>query len=889
MARTQLIERLHQLHPLTLVVAPAGYGKTTLLSKWLDDSPLPSTWLSLDERDDGFLPFLAYFLAAIRKLFPDSCSLTLALAFGAEVPNPSLLAATLINELDSVAAPFILVLDDYQFVTEPAAHQFVAELLRHPSRTLHLVLSTRFDPPLPLAVYRARDQLTELRTHDLRFSEDETSRFLHHALKAAPDREIVAILRTKTEGWIAGMRLAVLYLRTEPEHATALANLQGNSRYTMDYLAAEVLSNQPAAVQEFLIKTSFLDRLCAPLCEAVVGPSLTAAAAQGYLERLEQQNLFVFPLDEATAWFRYHHLLQQLLRYRLQQTSSPDELANLHARAAAWFDAHGLVEEAIIHALKSNDSDAAIRILEAHRHEAMNQEQWQQLELWLRLFPPNLADTRPELAILEAWLMHGRHQMAAIPHQLDRAVLLMNSVALPETLRSHLTSEIDALRSQQFYRAMDAEGAYTTAMRALATAPLSYSMVRGIAYLFAAGGLQLRGDIEGALHLLAAGEREDSFARGPFACRLLVAYCFLYWMLADLMQLEQTASRLLQLAIAGNLQDSIAWAYFFRGCGRYQQNDLTGASSDFTASVAQRYSAHGYTFAQGAFGLAATFQAQGLPDRAREVAEMMLGYAQATNNAAIRIEAQAFQAHLALARGELELAYTWAARFDRSYQGPLLVFFVARIAHVRVLVHQNTTASRQLARRLLDDLDADITRMRNTRCLIDVLALRSLLVAEEGDETTALRLLEQALGLARPTDVVRALADLCPDLDPLLTKLAQADVAPEFIARIQAASRSAPSPDLPQIPLDETHAPARRGPFPAELRHADLLEMLTYREMDVLLLLEQRYSNKEIAHQLGITTDTVKQHTINLFRKLHVDNRRQAVVQARALGVLPAT
>ena len=359
--RQHLLDRLEKnVHrPLTLVSAPAGYGKSTLLSCWLESCDLLSGWVSLDENDNDLRVFLSYFLAAVRTQFPDACNKTNAMLNSSALPSGSVLTHSLVNELDQIGSSFVLVLDDYHAISDKTIHGLIAELLQHPPGPLHLVLSSRVDPPLPLASFRARNQMTEIRVRDLRFSPEETGAFLEQLIGAPVDDIAAAILQEKTEGWITGLRLALLSLRHRSDLNRMLENLPAESRYVADYLLAEVLLNQPEEKLEYLLATAILDRFCAPLCDAVCVPGSKFGeckiGGEQFLNWLEKSDLFVVPLDEQGRWFRYHHLFQQLLQSRLKQRFDPDEISALQMRASCWFAENDLIDEAIQYALAAGD------------------------------------------------------------------------------------------------------------------------------------------------------------------------------------------------------------------------------------------------------------------------------------------------------------------------------------------------------------------------------------------------------------------------------------------------------------------------------------------------------------------------------------------------------
>ena len=605
--RARVRERLDRSleHPLTLVCAPAGYGKTTLLSDWLADSGHPYVWLSLDESDDDLAVFLNYFVAAIHTVYPQACTNTLALLAAPELPPPTRLANALATDLEALPCQpgpadgrcCILVLDDFHLLRNEAIAALLAEIWRHPPRTLHLILSTRRDPPLPLDVLRARGELSEIRIQDLRFTRDEVAVFMQQATELPLDEHAIALLAERTEGWAAGLRLAALTLTTHDDVYGHLADLPADNRYVMDYLLGEVLSHVPAATQDFLLKTSILNQLSGPLCDAVTESAAAPGNGQANLAWLAQAGLFTWSMDPQQEWYHCHHLFRRLLQIQLEQRHSPAEIAKLHIRASTWLAGNGFINEAIEHSLEAGDVAEAVRLVEVHRHAAMNQEHWHDLQRWLGCLPRQVIDEHPELVLAEAWLLHHRSVLAGLPERLARAEALLQQTPLgeharlSEETRLNLQGEIDTLTSQLVYWTADAGRTLALTQRALAVTPNEHSYVRALARLFAATALQMRGDIQGAIETLDEGLREDRFGSHTYTPRLLASMCFVYWMAADLPQLLLTADHLLELARERNLAESLDWAQYFRGCAHYQQNDLETAARDFRGSCA---GAHGH-------------------------------------------------------------------------------------------------------------------------------------------------------------------------------------------------------------------------------------------------------------------------------------------------------
>ena len=377
--------------------------------------------------------FLRYFVAAIRTVFPEACAETLAL-LGAPYPTAQApLVVALSNELERLPARCVLVLDDYHTIRGEAVHDFLSELLRHWPQRLHLVLISRSNPPLPLANLRAKGQVAEIRTRDLRFTPEEAAAFLGKALRAPLSPSAVALLDQRLEGWIAGLRLVTLSLCAGADAETELAGLSGTSVEIADYLVDEVISCQTPAILKFLLATSILDRFCAALCECVLGSDASGddppCDVPACIQWLESNNLFVIPLDNDRQWYRYHHLFQELLQRRLLAEVGPEQVTELHRRAAAWFAGQGLIDEALHHALAADDLDLAARLMEAGLCDALNREDRPTLDRWLRLLPEDFIQRRPWLLMIKAFAFQFSWQLPAVWKLLDQIEALLDEGA----------------------------------------------------------------------------------------------------------------------------------------------------------------------------------------------------------------------------------------------------------------------------------------------------------------------------------------------------------------------------------------------------------------------------------------------------------------------------
>lgn len=881
---------------LTLVSAQAGAGKTTLLSQWLAEYPGPSAWLSLDEHDTDLLTFVQYLCAALQMTAPDMCTQTLALIHAPVSAPPRVLLASFVNELDATfgvgwlpadndadEAGFVLVLDDYHAITIPAIHTFVAGLIDYLPRNVHLVLSTRTDPPLPLVARRTGQEMIELRTADLRFTPAEAGALLRLTVGRDVDTEIVAHLADKMDGWAVGLRLAGLALGMGPDAGGFDVERGSESGGTggvalMEYLVNEVLARQPVTRLNFLLRTSVVDRFNADLCAALLQPDSdlpdpsrrpTPESAHVILRELSAANLFLVQLDAEGQWFRYHHVFRDLLRYRLELQCAQDTVKELHYRASRWFEAHSQVEEALQHAFATGDVDYAASILSRQRYALINLNRWQLLDRYLHRFPRGYVQHRPELLMLKIWRLHHQGHGEQLPEALHELEACLKVSDLPTELLQHLQGEISVLHSWLSYFRADVERTIAQAQFALANTAEELWIARVLARLTLAGARHMQGDASGAYDVLYQGFDQEFVQDEVFRATLLMSVCFMDWLGADLPRLTQTATQCLTYCNEPCSVEIRNYALHHLACADYQRNDLTAAEQHFAAVVRQPYLNYSRAFTHAAIGLSLTYQAQGREQEARTVIEHAENHLSETGNTPLLAEIRAYHAELALRQNRLTVAEQWLNQFaDLPPLTAMPAFFRAEMTPVKIWLARNTPGSRRQAATRLAVLAEYTMRTHNTIAAIEVLALQALLVAADGDERTAHELAGQALALGQSGGVVRLFADLGAPMARLLATIDHGPLAPEYLGQVRAAFAAC----------------ARNG----HQQVARPIDPLTHRETEVLSLLARRLTNKEMADTLGLSPDTVKTHTLNIYAKLDVHGRRDAVKKAQELGLVYA-
>jgi LuxR family maltose regulon positive regulatory protein len=889
-SRPRLTAKLNQgaALPLTIVCGPAGSGKTSLLGDWATSRSVPTAWLSLDESDDNLTTFVAGLLAAVQAVVPSVGTTTRSVLMAMPHPSPEEVAIELGDELLGLDEDLVLVLDDYHLVGSLEVHDFVAALLLHPPPRFHLVISSRVEPPLALARHRVHGHVIEVRAADLTFSAEETLAFVRRATDGEVEPGTIDLLHARNEGWIAGIHLAALALRDRPDHPRTQADgTIEPARRAMDFLVDEVIDRQPEEVQRFLIGVAAPERLCAELCQALLDPPTSAAACQAMLERIEAAGIFLVRLGEEGRWFRFHHLFRDALLDRLVAREGADAVRTTHRRAGAWFADQGMIDLAIRHALAAGDAAGAADLVERHVQLALVQERWPDLERWLDLLPREQIDGRPALQIARGWVYQGRGQFGELGATLSRvaAVLERRRDTIGADDLAVLRAELDVLRL--FTIVVDAHVDETLAMasRAMATLPAD-RCAAGYASFFAGVILQLAGDEAGGRRLL-----EDTLARHAgetdplavyHACRAGSGLVFLHLHAGDLAACRQAARDLLALADRHGLGRSAAEALAHLGEVSYERGDVDAAIAHFSAAARQE-EAGPVIVIQTALGLALAYQAAGRDVEAEATLTHLLDVILAADAVEFLPPIRSFQARLAILRGDVDPALRWLRDTSQDpVEWGLHSIEVPALTRIKVMLADGATASLAAADQEIERFLRRTESTGATRFRIEALAIQALVRRARGQTGEALAGLRRSLALAEPRGFVRTFVDLGDPLARLLRELAAHDGAFLYGDRLLAAgadraSRPAPAPS----------EPALLSLVPPSPPDSPTIEALTEREQEILAGLQRRLSNKEIAQELAISPLTVKRHTSNIYGKLGVNSRRQAIRRIGASSPAP--
>lgn len=862
-SRSRLIERLNagQARKLTFISAPPGFGKTTLLSTWISQNQHCVAWISLDAGDNEPSLFWTYIIAALQMLDAHLGEQALSILRSTQSASLESVVATLINELTTFSDQFVLVLDDYHVITSAAIHATITFLLNHQPPQMHLIISTRTDPPLPLAQLRAHDELTELRAGDLRFTSDEASIFLNQRAGLDLTAQDVAALESRTEGWIAGLQLAALSMRGRADLSTFINAFTGSHRFIVDYLSDQVLQQQPEKLRFFLLQTSILDRLSAPLCDALTGHT----GSQAMLEMLDQRNLFLTQLDDDRRWYRYHHLFADVLEHRLKE-EQPDAMLDLHRRASEWHERAGLLPQAVHHALAAQDFERAVQLIERVADSVWQRGEITTLTGWMQALPDDVRRAHPMLCLEYARFLAEAFQNVAAETIVREVELGLeaNTPTIDQEAAS-LHGRMAALDAHLASLHNDFSQSIQLSQRAQKLIAADDSRWRGFIALNLAGAYRFTSRWEEASQTYTAaatfcqlaGNQVDALAALSLRGEVLQAQ-------GQLREAARQFEQVLQLAQAWDIPYSPAIGYALTGLGRVwcEWDDL-----DAALRYAQAGLEHGIradfvdVMLRGYLALVRIRKAQGDLDNALALLEDVEPVVQRMGVPEVKEWVNSFRAQVWLEKGDSEAAFHWAAGDSVNIHDGIYPTIPVALAHVWLAQGQPDRALQLLDHAL--QAAEQVGRLGNA---IQILIVKALAHRARGDPDQALTDLEKALELAEPEGYFRVFVDEGKPILRLLARAAERNPASDYIQKL----------------LEGLGGPVAIEP----VAPPQLIERLTTREFQVLQLIADGATNQEIANELVLAINTVKKHISNIYGKLGVDNRVQAVARARQLGLL---
>jgi LuxR family transcriptional regulator, maltose regulon positive regulatory protein len=752
---TRLEDGLHKR--LTLISAPAGFGKTTLATQWVEQIPGHSAWLSLDKNDNEPDVFLKYVIAALRSVLPGVCEGLGSLLTSPTLPPPDYLADVMVSELSRTQDRLLLVLDDDHTITSEPVQAIVIRMLEHLPEKLHMVIISRMDPPWPLALWRVRHWLNEIRAADMRLSLEEAQAFFARGLEKPLAPATVEMLQERIEGWMAGLQVALLSLADAEDPEQRARDFSHNDRLVVDFLMDEVVSHQSPEVLNFLAVTAMFHCFCAPLADFVMSDQHPSPDSRRLIERLETQNLFIVPLDRERHWYRYHHLFQNLVVHHLNTVLSPERKALIHKRAAEWFMQQGSIEEAMEQFLSAGAMDDDAFLFQEHMTTAIGDDlSYRTLGRWLGLFPEAVHEQHPAMLVAKVFEKCMVWDFPAIARLLDQAQLLLDSPGLrmSEARRQWLQADVDSQRCFLLYWRGEAEDALNHSLQTLPKVPRNHLD----AYIYAAGSYAMTGRRDEALRLMKTAIREDCEAGSRGAGRLLVALAVLHIYSGKLDAVWETARQMLLLHETAPVPDHFrGYVHYFLGCVAYERNLLDAAATHFNHVEELRYRVNRRLNQDILFCLARVASAGGDVERAYECVA-------AAHTMAVRMKDPLgiqlcgfFEARLAAFSGKFTNAPLDAG--PPTMDSNKFWLEVPSMMRAEYLVDGTSQVELKDGLQAVEDGLQSARRVHNTRQTIQFMALKAVALERAGRRDNALEVLLEALRLAKPLGFVRTFVD----------------------------------------------------------------------------------------------------------------------------------
>lgn len=856
-SRPNLIERLNMGSklPLILVSAPAGYGKTTLVSGWLETHSQRYSWLSLDEYNNEPIIFLSYFVESIRKSVPDFGEEVIQLIKASELPPIEILTNYVINQLANLQSDLILALDDYHFINNLAIHEFIDRILQFPPPKFHLLLITRRDPAFKIQIMRSKNLIAEIRAADLSFTNKEIEIFLERSSGKNFDSHINKKISQITEGWVAGVRLFTLKFNNNINDG--LEGFEIGGRSYMRLMMEEVLDKLPSRTREYIFKTSILYQFNAKLCDGVCGEYNRESSSDNYgqefISSIERSNLFIVALDDRNGWYRFHHLFQDYLQTKLRQYCNQKDIAELHIKAGNWLKENGYFKGALVHFIYAKSFIKAIKVFEELKHEFLNQHKWHELKSNIQIFPPDVITQSVELRLAQCWINIYDGKTFEMFDSLAEIEKDINSQQLSHEGKRRLQAELNCLLPYKTYNIdKDYELCIAQCEFALNNLAEDQQYIRGYAWIFLIGSLQVLNRYQEAVEMVITNleDKENSLLN----THLYLVLSFIQWIEGDIDELKQTARQLIRFGEKDSNLEAKANGHHFYGICCYMTNDLEGAEQSLNEAYRLRHYTIGVTNLMNSIALAHTYMAQGSYSKAEDLLQEAKQFAAIKSGFYFITMIDAALSEVYLAREFIEKAYDKVKITEKLPLVPFSNFYAPQFSFVKVLIYCGDHESISIAKRHMIQIESFLSNFNNKIFIARFMALKAILVFDDGKRNEAFKIIDKLVKKTRAENMIRVFLDAGPKMLELLNIYKSNSCSEPIVDAVIRAFGS-------QVSTVE----------------------LTSRELEILPLL--RMSNKEIATKLFISEKTVKRHGNNIFKKLQVKNRREAYAKVEEMNI----
>ncbi len=864
--RHRLIKKLDyglQL-PFILISAPSGFGKSSLVSAWLENTEIKNAWLSLEGGDSDLIQFLQYFVEAIRKEDEFFGSRLIPLLDAPEFPPLEVLTTSLLNDLAGLKEEMLLVLDDYHFIHDTEVHQLIVNLMQFPIPHFHLVMTSRQDPPFPLIEWRKKNRLIEIRINDLTFTTEEITTFFKKSKHVSLPHSKSDSLLSLTEGWASGLRLVSFNINSVEDVEIFISKQQSFDMLGLEEMVNNILERQPPETLEYILKASISDQFCADLLDHLCltdKNKVLGKQGKAIVERMERSNLFIIDLDDRNNWYRYHHLFLDLLRNKAQETYPLEELQKIHEKIADWLILKGYLEDAIKHYIQASQWGKAIIGFNRLRRDLINKNKWQKLIQLFELFPEDIQNRDSILKITKAWILMYQFKIFEFFEFMDN-IEPWNFISSTEDIGiEDLIGELNTFYAYRTYNmVMDYKLCLKQSRIALNKLTPDNLYARGLAWIFVGGALHITKDANSALEVISDGmEKEKS---SLVQSQLYMISNYIYWIDGNLSALLKGSELHYQMGVKADLNEAVVNGRFFKGIAHYMSNDLENAKVQLESAYSNRWFVLGVHHINLVYALVLTYFETGEKEKAQKIADDLSEYASATGNGSLILFTQSLQAELSFRLNDYPKAKDLIDLIESTPVYPLSNFSAPHLVYVKALIYFGEESNFNKAAQILDALEPMLQKTQNKRFLPEVYGYKAMLFAERGQDQRAFKYLNKAIELLHHGKFIRAFIDQGPKMFELLKKYANLNGGFPYQDEILSVFESKISPGS-KVKVD-----------------------LTFREMDILKLIHAKLTNQQIGDKLFISEKTVKRHAGSIFKKLKCKNRREAAVWADEFGIV---
>ncbi len=869
--RPHLIEYLNKeiRRPLTLISAGAGYGKSTFVSSWFNEIRYHKAWVSLDPNDNDIREFISYFIYAIKEKIPDFGKNTIPLISGLYIPDINIITKSLINELNQLEELFVLALDDLYFIKSMEIYQLISTLINHPPSNFHLVLISRIDPPIPLSKLRSNKKMKDIRVTQLKFSDTDVKNFLKSNIEISKSdtKNIVKMLTSRVDGWITGLRLALLQLSFFNLNKRNVEEAFSEMNFSEHYIIDEIINQIDQDILDFLIKTSVLKRINSTQISFVFEDNNIDKTDQ-IIRNLVKNNLFIINLDNEHNWYRYHHLLHSFLQKQLKKKYSQEYISKIHIKAADWYEKEEMIEDAFYHISQLNSNEFTVGLIERNMYKPLNEDKWYVLDEWLKKIPKENILKSPDLIIAQLWVSQNKNKIWEIPGLLEKLKGFEN---MDEQLRSQIAFFDGFLLFWEGY----IDKSISSFNKALENLPKDKVGAISLSKIYYATALQMKGEGDRIFKEIEA-ELYDNKLNNTYRIILYSTLLFIKLLDGQMNEAEQITWKAKKLSKRINDHFIQSWTSYLLGYIAFHRNELVEAERWFIEAMQNIHLLNTIAPIDCFTGLLITQKALGKKEDFEKTYKQMTEWVDQRNNPIYSAVAFSLRARLSLLDNNIEQAVRYLGQSDLDFDTGITLFWIEypRITECKLLIAQNTKESLTVA---ISKLNTHYELAANTyNKVLEMKSQIQLSIAHYklNNHKKAGVYLLKALSFSIPNSYKRIIIENGDDLLPVLIEIdCHYKYSQQVLELIDEIKTLQSKPDI----LQKT-----KRLFTASVHNIHL----SNRELEVTDYLSKRYTNKEIANVLYISEATVKRHTINIYQKLGVNKRRDAVIKAQELGLL---